>query len=93
VPVAVITKLLLRGGAGATQAVSGQAAVAEVCRYHRAPAAVYAGFNRFVKVHGIPLPDRFKPSPLNLDVCSVTDTIRQRDFALDTFEFLDMDAY
>ncbi len=92
-PVAVVVKLLLRHGAGADTPVPGRAAVSEVCRFHRAPAAVYAGFNRFVKVRGVPLPDAFKPSPLNLEVCSLSDTIRQRDFHLDTYEFLDMDAY
>lgn len=92
-PVAVIVKFLLRNGSGADAALSGQAAVTEVCRFHRTPGAVYAGFNRFVKVRGIPLPDRAKPAPLNLEVCSLTDQVRQRDFELDTYEFLDMDAY
>jgi len=93
VPVSVVVKLLLRNGGGATSAISGHGAVSEVCRFHRTPAAVYAGFNRFVRLRGIPLPEQFKPSPLNLEVCSLTDTIRQRDFKLDTYEFLDMDAY
>jgi hypothetical protein len=91
VPVAVVCKLLLRhGGEGP---VSGASAVTEICRFHRAPAAVYAGFNRHVHVRGLPLPDRFKPSPLNLEFCSLTHDIPQAGFHLDTYEFLDMDAY
>ncbi len=91
VPVAVILKLLLRSGVDGP--ISGQPAVAEACRWHRAPAAVYAGFNRNVVVRGVPAPERIKPSPLNLELCSLSDRIRQRDFHLDTYEFLDMDAY
>lgn len=91
VPVAVVLKLLLRGPAEGP--VSGASAVTEICRFHRAPAAVYAGYNRHVRVRGAPAPDRLKPAPLNLEFCSLTDRIRQREFRLDTYEFLDMDAY
>ncbi|MBI2705403.1 MAG: hypothetical protein HYX32_08965 [Actinobacteria bacterium] len=91
VPVAVIVKLLVRGAAAGP--VSGHAAVSEACRFHRAPAAVYAGFNKFVSIKGVPAPERLKPAPLNLEFCSLTDRIRQDEFILDTFEFLDMDAY
>jgi hypothetical protein len=91
VPVAVILKLLLRRGWSGP--VSGHPAATEICRFHRAPAAVYAGFNRHVKITGVPAPERLKPSPLNLELCSLSDAILQRDFVLDTYEFLDMDAY
>jgi len=90
-PVAVMVKLLPRGPAGRN--LSGHAAVSAACRYHRAPAAVYAGFNRFVRMQGVPAPERLKPAPLNLEICSLSDRIRQDDFHLDTYEFLDMDAY
>jgi hypothetical protein len=91
VPVAVIVKLLPRHGHG--EKVSALPAITEACFFHRAPAAVYAGFNRFVTVRGMPAPERLKPAPLNLEICSLSDDIRQDSFALDTFEFLDMDAY
>lgn len=91
VPVAVVLKLLPRGPSGRT--LSGHPAVTVACRYHRAPGAVYAGFNRYVALKGVPLPERFKPAPLNLEFCSLTDRIHQSDFVLDCFEFLDMDAY
>jgi len=91
VPVAVVVKLAPRGAPA--KPISGRSAVAEVCRFHKAPAAVYAGFNRHVSLRGVPLPHALKPSPLNLEVCSLSDTIRQREFRLDTYEFLDMDAY
>ncbi len=90
-PVAVVCKLLPRGRPD--RPIPARSAVAEVCRFHKAPAAVYAGFNRWVALRGVPLPHRFKPAPLNLEVCSLSDTIRQREFHLDTYEFLDMDAY
>lgn len=90
-PVAVIVKLLPRGPI--TRAMSGQSAVTAACRFHRAPAAVYAGFNRYVRLQGAPAPERLKPAPLNLEICSLSDHIRQDEFHLDTYEFLDMDAY
>lgn len=91
VPVAVVLKLLPRGVP--TRVIPGRSAVAEVCRFHKAPAAVYAGFNRHVALRGVPLPHALKPSPLNLEVCSLSDTVRQREFHLDTYEFFDMDGY
>src|SRR5262249_46264360 len=91
VPVAVIVKLLPRNQ-GARR-LSGHAAVNEACRFHRAPAAVYAGFNRWVTMRGVPAPERIKPAPLNLEICSLSDQILQSEFELDTYEFLDMDAY
>lgn len=91
VPVTVVLKLLPRRGAVLPR--SGWAAVSAACHHHRSPVAVYAGFNRHVVVRGIPAPDRLKPAPLNLMVHSVSDELDQASFALDTFEFLDMDAF
>lgn len=90
-PIAVVCKLAPRGRP--TRPIPARSAVTEICRFHRAPAAVYAGFNRWVSLRGVPLPHRLKPAPLNLEVCSLSDTIGQREFRLDTYEFLDMDAY
>ena len=67
--------------------------IGAACRFHRAPYAVYAGFNAHVRVRGIQPPRRLQPSPLNLILRSLSDDVDQETLALDTFEFLDMDAY
>jgi hypothetical protein len=74
--------------------VSGAPFVTAACRHHRAPVCVYAGFNAFARVRGIPPPRRLQPSPLNV-VYKELDATRApaASFRLDTFEFLDMDAY
>lgn len=90
VPFAVILKLLPRRGA---TGLSGREAVAAVCRHHRTPVCVYAGLNAHVTVRGLPLPARLRPAPLNLLVRSLSDEIAQDALQLDTFEFLDCDAY
>ncbi len=93
VPMAVILKLFPRGARTLDEPLSARRAVAAVCRYHRAPAAVYAGFNALVRVGGIHPPHRLRPAPLNLVVHSFSDEVPQETFRLDTFEFLDLDAY
>lgn len=89
-PFAVILKLLPRRGA---TGLSGRGAVAAACRHHRTPVCVYAGLNAHVTVRGLPLPTRLRPAPLNLLVRSLSDDIAQETLQLDTFEFLDSDAY
>ncbi len=93
VPMAVVLKLFPRGPRRLDQPLSARRAVAAVCRHHRAPAAVYAGFNALVHVRGIAPPHRLRPAPLNLVVHSFSDEVPQETFRLDTFEFLDLDAY
>jgi hypothetical protein len=93
VPMAVVLKLFPRGARSMDQPLSARKAVAAVCRYHRAPAAVYAGYNALVRVRGIQPPHRLRPAPLNLVVHSFSDEVPQETFRLDTFEFLDLDAY
>jgi hypothetical protein len=91
VPFAVILKLFPRVGArrGRTGAI-----VTAACRAHRAPVAVYAGFNARAGLAGIPVPHRLKPAPLNLIFRSLdSSVVRQEDFRFETFEFLDFDAY
>jgi hypothetical protein len=95
-PFAVILKILPRNGASERGAgpVAGAPAVAAACAHHRAPLAVYAGFNARVRVGGVPLPMRLRPSPLNLILKSLDESVLpQKDFELATFEFLDSDAY
>jgi hypothetical protein len=88
---AVLLKLLRRGD-GTTPARA-DAMVGAACRYHRAPYAVYAGFNARVRVRGIQPPRRLQPSPLHLILRSLSPAIDQESLSVDTFEFLDMDAY
>jgi hypothetical protein len=88
---AAILKLLPRDGrAGPLRA---DPIVAAACRFHRAPYAVYAGFNAHVHVRGVQPPRRLQPSPLHLILRSLGDEVDQETLTVDTFEFLDMDAY
>lgn len=91
VPVAVICKLAPRGPAEVPR--SGWPALSAACHHLRTPVAVYAGFNRLVQLRGLPVPHRLKPAPLNLMVHSLSPSIDQAGFALDTFELLDMDGF
>lgn len=93
VPFAVIVKFLPRRPLTVGEVLSSRGAVAAACRFHRAPAAVYAGFNAHVRVRGIRPPRRLQPAPLNLLFRSLSDEVPQETFALDTYEFLDFDAY
>ncbi|GIU83432.1 MAG: hypothetical protein KatS3mg008_0207 [Acidimicrobiales bacterium] len=68
-------------------------AIDYVRRWHRAVFSVYAGFNRRVLVRGVQPPRRLQPSPLNLIYRSLDPNLPDTAFRLDTFEFLDMDAY
>ena len=88
---AVLLKLLRRGGASPTP--TADAMVGAACRFHRAPYAVYAGFNSRVRVRGIQPPRRLQPSPLHLILRSLSPAVDQDALRVDTFEFLDMDAY
>jgi len=89
---AVLLKVFPRPGAALP--LSAAPLVAAACRYHRAPLCVYAGFNAHVQARGIPSPRRFQPSPLNLVFKSLDERRGPTaTFRLDTFEFLDMDAY
>jgi hypothetical protein len=88
---AVVLKLLPRDGrAGPLRA---DAIVGAACRHHRAPFAVYAGFNAHVVVRGVQPPRRLQPSPLHFILRALSDEVDQDTLTVDTFEFLDMDAY
>ena len=88
---AVVLKVFRRSDGGAP--VTADAIVGAACRFHRAPYAVYAGFNRRVRVRGVHPPRRLQPSPLHLILRSLSPAVDQATLAVDTFEFLDMDAY
>ncbi|MDG2028844.1 MAG: hypothetical protein P8J50_17220 [Acidimicrobiales bacterium] len=74
-------------------AIDATRAIRAAMRFHRAAFAVYAGFNGSVRVRGIAPPRRLQPSPLNLIIRHLDPSIDQDAIVLDTFEFLDMDAY
>jgi GNAT superfamily N-acetyltransferase len=93
VPIVVIIKMLPRPGVDTSRPVSGAPAVAAACRHHRTPIALYSGFNAQVKLPDIGLPLRLRPVPLNLIYKSLSDDVPQETFELDTYEFLDMDAF
>lgn len=93
IPVAVVLKLLPRSGGGGALPLDAGPLVRATCRFHHAPLAVYAGFNRHVRLRGLRPPRRVLPAPLNLIYRSLSDRAPKETFALDTFEFLDMDAY
>ncbi len=90
-PIPVILKLLPRTGSGRPAAAG--PLVAAICRFHRTPWALYAGFNRHVRIRGLPLPMGMRPSPLNLIFRSLDPDLPNESLRLDIFEFLDMDAY
>lgn len=93
VTAAVVLKLMPRRPLAPGTTVSAQRIVGAICRYHRAPFAVYAGFNARVRLLGVAPPRKIQPSPLNLIYRSLTDKAPKLGFRLETFEFLDMDAY
>jgi hypothetical protein len=92
-PFAVVLKLLPRRALGAGEVISGRGAVGAACRHHKAPLCVYAGFNAHVRIRGLRPPRRLQPAPLNLLFRSLSDDVPQETFTLDTYEFLDFDAY
>lgn len=89
--VPVVLKLIPRHGHAGPVASAG--IIAAACHFHRRPLAVYAGFNRQVPVRGVRPPRRLLPAPLNLIYRSLSPEAPKETFVLDTFEFLDMDAY
>jgi hypothetical protein len=90
IPVAIILKVFVRASHGIADLVPVASAA---CRQHRAVAALYAGRNPDLRVRGISLPRRFRPSPLNLIVKSLLPGEESSAFVPTTFEFLDFDAY
>lgn len=90
-PVAVILKLMARRQV--RERLSGRVAVNAVCHHLRTPLAVYAGFNADVRVPGVQPPRRIQPAPLNLIYRGLSAAAPNLGFRLDTFEFLDFDAY
>ena len=79
---AVILKLLPRGGRdGRVTPLRADHLVSAACRFHRAPYAVYAGFNAHVAVGGFRPPRRLQPSPLHLILRSLSPAVDQGPLA------------
>lgn len=91
VPACVVLKIFPMAGGNAT--VDATRAIRSATRRRRGAFAVYAGFNGSVRVRGVRPPRRLQPSPLNLIVRRLDPAVDQDAITLDTFEFLDMDAY
>lgn len=91
VPLAVLLKVLPRGAARGP--VPSDQMITAICRHHRAPALVYAGYNANVPVKGFRLRQDRIPSPLNLLFLSTSEHVDTDTFRFETFEFLDFDAY
>jgi hypothetical protein len=93
VPFTVVLKTFRRRGARSASPVA-NGVIAAACRARRTPLAVYCGFSSKTAVRGIALPERFKPSPLNLCVSSrPPGFIDLPSFVYSTFEFFEFDAY
>ncbi|MEQ8841769.1 MAG: hypothetical protein RIB98_12390 [Acidimicrobiales bacterium] len=91
VPACVVLKVFpLTAGSAVVDATP---AIRSATRFHRAAFAVYAGFNGSASVRGVRPPRRVQPSPLNLIIRHLDPGVDQDSIELDTFEFLDMDAY
>ena len=67
------------------------ALVRAACRFHRAPLALHVGLNDLAGFRGIALPERLRPSPLNLIHRSLETPARRASIV--RFELLDFDAY
>ncbi len=92
VPAAVICKVFPRPGANLP--VHAGKYVTAACRAQRAPVCVYGGWNAHVRVRGVPVPKRFRPSPLVVVFKSFDEERAPTStFKLDTYEFLDVDVY
>lgn len=90
IPACVVLKVFpLVGGA----TVDATRAVRSATRWHRAAFAVYAGFSGSARIRGVRPPRWIQPSPLNLAMRNLDRSADQNALLIDTFEFLDMDAY
>jgi GNAT superfamily N-acetyltransferase len=90
VPVAVLLKVLPRPG---VTRVNGARLAARLVRHHRTPLVVHWGRHSRLLSHGIRLPRRLQPSPLEVVLHLFDPANAEVDLSLDDFELLDLDAY
>jgi len=88
--VAVIVKVFVRDP---TTPIEISPVATAACRALRAPVALYGGHNPDLRLGGLGIPTRLRPSPLNLIVKSLTEDLKASELVPDWFEFLDFDAY
>lgn len=90
IPFAAILKFFPRRG----RELRSGSLVAQACAHYRTPFFVYGGIRKNVRIRGLPLPQRLRPSPLNLIYRKLAEPAPEAaDLRLDAFEFLDFDAY
>lgn len=93
VPFTIVLKTFRRRAAGSAR-VEANGIIAAACRDRRSPLAVYAGFSARTRVRGVRLPERLKPSPLNLVIgCRPPGAIDPATLSYESYEFLEFDAY
>jgi hypothetical protein len=88
VPIAILLKVF---AAAPLAPRARRALIRAVCRFHRAPIALHVGLNDLLDFHGLALPARLRPSPLNLICRSLSE--QARPVSIVRFELLDFDAY
>lgn len=88
-PMCVILKIFV---AGESSSVSMGRIARSINRHLHGITCVYGGFNRRVPPTGLRIPERLRPSPLNLIVKGLGDPSRESR-PLSVMEFLDFDAY
>jgi hypothetical protein len=67
--------------------------VGAACRARRAAAAIHVGTVAGAAPRGLPLPVRFRPSPLNMIFRWIGDDADRPAPTMGAYEFLDFDAY
>lgn len=93
IPFTVVLKTFRRRNAASARP-SANGVIAAACRERRTPLAVYSGFSGRTRVYGAPLPERLKPSPLNLVVsCRPLGFLDLARVEYSSYEFLEFDAY
>ena len=92
-PAAVVLKLLPRRPVAPGRRLDAGPLTRSIISHHRAAFGVYAGFNARVRLRGVQPPRRLQPAPLNLIFRPLPGAIPAESFRLETYEFLDMDAY
>ena len=88
--VAVIVKVFVRESAVKAE-ISPIATAA--CGALRTPFALYGGYNPNLRLRGLSVPTRVRPSPLSFIVKPLLEDLEPSDVVPNWFEFLDFDAY
>lgn len=90
VPFGVILGVLARRPCEAVRV--GRVAAA-IGKHHKAPFVIHWGRTPLLRLRGLPLPQKFMPSPLSLVLHPFVEDFATDEFDLGEFGFLDFDAY